>query len=290
MSQTYSASLVKKAQRFSDAQLRTQRAMQNDVLVPQLELPNLRVVGPKYRTDTSKKTANLYNVTKQAQNALNARLGYSYDIPEETKWLNRYQNVTDNGLAKFDFFGKDARLGKVFVPAEYWDFVVKEMEREQAMNLKAFIFNTMLEDFHRPEGKAYWKKRCPELFSELKEALKFKHKNEYLKAVIALEDPQTEEEWRFVYDHFIYPQAYATTQVLDGAVPEHQYDADDLPTLVNLKEQRIYNVEGSNRELINPGSAKYTSPIPGQGYRRPANPNPTNNNSAPNPDPAIERK
>lgn len=266
--QNYSAGLVKRAQRFADAQLASQRKMQQDVIVPQLPGTSLRPTGHDWSlSEALGGTLDWHNVqiaTEQSQQLLNSRYNYSYQIPEETKFLSHRKFTDDAGYARFDILDKkQTQIGNVHVTDQYWDFVVKEMEREEAMGLKAFIFNTMLRDFNRPTGKKYWKKRCPELFEELRQALIFKHQNQFNKAMVALNEPQTEEEWRFVYDQFVKPDAYGTTQVLNGAVPDVEYlnpfenpGLSKIPTALNLKKEGIYNLKGSNFNGINPPSAK----------------------------------
>lgn len=265
----YNANLVKKAQRFANAQMASQRTMQQDVIVPKLGLDKVRAVGDKYfdtqlfpgLTITGE---NILNNNALVSNILNSRYDYSYQIPEETRFDVKRRFTDNNGFAKYNLLGQEKQIGQVHVGSEYWDFVVKEMDREEAMGLKAFIFNTMIKDFNRPTGKMYWKKRCPELFEELRQALIFKHQNQFNKAMVALNEPQTIEEWRFVYDQFAVPNYYGTTQVLDDAVPGDQYNATPgfvgLPTSENLNNQGIYNIKGSNKDGDTPVNAKVYDP------------------------------
>lgn len=261
----YSAGLVKKAQRFADAQLRAQQAMQSDVVVPNLGRAKLNTVSPEWydKSATNDQTNSVKLVTDQVDGLLNSRFPYTYPIPQETKFDIKRRFTDENGFANFGFLGKDVQIGKAYVTPEYWEFLEKEIEREEAMALKAFQFNTMLADFDRPTGKQFWKKRNPELFQELKDALIFKHQNQFVKAMIALEGPQTEEEMRFIYNSFVNPKQYATIQNMPGAIEENgdNWYNNGTPTSENLQNTGIYTTYSSNRNTLNPESAKIFRPF-----------------------------
>src|ERR1700759_1228058 len=143
--QNYSASLVQKSQRFAQAQLASQRAMQQDVIVPKMQSDQLMPVDNTWwRNQLRSGTAasrNVSNVTEQTREALNSRYNYSYQIPEETKFAVRRRFTDEKGFARYDLLGKETQIGLTHTGPEFWDFVVKEMEREEAMGFKAFVFN-----------------------------------------------------------------------------------------------------------------------------------------------------
>lgn len=255
MSQNYNANYVKRAQQFAKSQNQIQQSFQRDVIVPSLDKKYLRGASNTWGSTLPKNSGEMYNlelINQQNVDALTSRLPFTYTIPEEEKFVIRRRFTDDLGNAKFDFMGKNQAVGKVMLSPEYWDFVIKEMEREEAMALKTFIFNTMLKDFDRPTGKKYWKKRCPELFQELKDALKAKAANQYRKACIALDEPQNEDDFKFVYDQFVHPNIYATVQSMPDTIPNDMYDPQGWPNSQNIQKYGVYNTFGSNIEGNNP--------------------------------------
>lgn len=144
---------------------------------------------------------------------LNQRYPWTYNIPEEKKF-NVIRRYTDSqgrallldGQTDIGAGNNNPVLGQAYVGPEYFEFIQKEMEREEAMAFKAFCFNNM--DISTPLKKEYWKKKSPELFQELIDALKMKQLLAFRKALICLEGPKGEDDFEFVYQNFVKPNLY----------------------------------------------------------------------------------
>lgn len=162
---------------------------------------------------------NVYKQTNKVRDEFKQLYPFTYPIPEEKKFnvIRRYTDeqgqarlldgTTTLGDNTYGTPGYNPVLGQVYLGPEYFEFVQKEMEREEAMAFKAYIFNNM--DISTPLKKEYWKKKNPELFQELIDALKLRRMVELEKDLIALEGPQGEEDFRAIYAHFVRPDLYA---------------------------------------------------------------------------------
>lgn len=143
---------------------------------------------------------------------LTKRYPFTYTIPEEKKFAVRRRFTNEDGTARYvgDRPPLDASvMGKVYVGPEYFDYVAKEMEREEAEAFKCFVFNNM--DISDPVKKEYWKKKCPALFEELLTALAIQRATEFKRDMILLYSPQNEEEFEFLYEQLMKPDQYTST-------------------------------------------------------------------------------
>lgn len=148
---------------------------------------------------------------------LDTRYPFTYPIPQEKKWNLRDRFVSEEGQALFPApnmsasqtaTGRDLpSVGKVFVPESYWDYQWQLYEREEVEAFKDFCFAQM--DISTPVKKEYWKKRCPALFKELVQGLVLKRQKEYNLDMLDLFDPQTIDDFQYLYDNMVKPDLYA---------------------------------------------------------------------------------
>lgn len=179
---------------------------------------------------SEQQTRNISKSMTKVRRDLTQRYPWTYNIDEEKKFnvIRRYTD--EQGRARLldgrTNIGADDNsiVGQAYVGPEYFEFVQKEMEREEAMAFKAFCYNNM--DISTPLKKEYWKAKCPELFQELIDALKMKQLLDFKKALIALEGPKGEADFEFVYKNFVNPDIYA--QNID---PNKQYPPQAPTTL-----------------------------------------------------------
>lgn len=132
---------------------------------------------------------------------LNELYPFTYNIPDEKKFAVWRQMVDNQGIAQVvdSRTGNYTPIGKMYVPPDYYTFVKDLMDREEAKDFKAFVFNNM--DISDPVKKDYWKKKNPELFNELMQGYNRKEMLRYLMSYITLKGPETEEEWKFLYNY-----------------------------------------------------------------------------------------
>lgn len=139
---------------------------------------------------------NLENINVQ----LDLLTPFTYDIPEEKRWASRARFVDKDGLAKpivDDSLIGNQTLGRANVPDEYWDFMVKEMDREEAQQFKLFMFGQMESD--NPVKKAYWKRNNPIYYQEMQNGIQEKLKRDFLEQTILLHSPQNEKQFNWLY-------------------------------------------------------------------------------------------
>lgn len=194
----------------------TRNVHQQILDVPKRRVRDVIPVGQEWATSsepTTEEKNNIRNNLTEARKNLQQRYPWTYTIPEEKKFnvIRRYTDQQGralllDGQTNIGTGEENPVLGQAYVGPEYFEFVQKEMEREEAMDFKAFCYNNM--DISTPLKKEYWKAKCPELFQELIDALKMRQLLEFRKALICLEGPKGEDDFEFVYQNFVKPNLY----------------------------------------------------------------------------------
>lgn len=196
---------------------------------------------------------------------LTERYPFTYTIPDEKKWNVRRRFTDDKGNAML--IGRDRgrvweggvglvpgefnTVGKVMLDESYFDFVQREMEREEADAFKCFVFNNM--DISTPVKKEYWKKRCPDLFEELKIGLTKKIADEFTEAIIGLNGPQNEEDYEWLWKNVVQKQLYTTKLDANGNYPPRGPTTRPYPQGaidLNPATSRVVNQNRDPNELM----------------------------------------
>lgn len=188
-------------------------------VTPPLSADSIDPYNPQWENSTSTDASDIRNIQSSlghSRNNLKYRYPFTYTIPEEKKW-NLHRRFTDERGNALPIDRDPVRgvMGKVMLGPDYFAFVNKMMQKEEAEAFKCFCYNQM--DISTPVKKAYWKKRCPELYQELVDGLFKKMSIRFKEDTINLLGAENEQDYEWLWENVVKKQLY-TTDYFDANV------------------------------------------------------------------------
>jgi hypothetical protein len=138
-----------------------------------------------------------YNAAEQGINDLYAI------TKDDWFWRNWQANAAKNNMTGggqgngYTESGSLPKLGKVFVPEQFWDYAKKKQEQAFQEDFNRFVFSQV--DVTTPQGRAYWEKKHPEYTQKVYQAYATKMQIEAKMAEIQIKGFHTEGDLWFAY-------------------------------------------------------------------------------------------
>lgn len=149
---------------------------------------------------------NVDIATDQTRKSLNFLYPYTYDLPDREYWETRAKYTNEKGQALYVDEDPKAVMGQTFVGPEYYDYVRRLQERQEALAFQTWIINQL--DFSNPVKKDYVRRRYPQLFEFMVRGEEKKMRDKFTKEMILLKGPRSIEEFRYIYNNVVKSDLY----------------------------------------------------------------------------------
>ena len=123
-------------------------------------------------------------------------------VQEDWFWQNWKQNALANGMqtgSSFQEAGVMPKLGKVYVPDQYWDYAKKKQEQAFQEDFNRFVFSQF--DVKNPAARSWWEKKYPGYTKSVYDAWKTKMQVEAKLAEIQIKGFHTEADLWFAFQY-----------------------------------------------------------------------------------------
>lgn len=147
---------------------------------------------------------NLLQSAETARIAQSSMYPFTYDIPDRDYWESRARYTDEDGMALYP--DQKSVMGKVFVGPEYFDYIRRINEREEAIKFQEWVLNQL--DISTPVKKDYVKRRFPHLFDLILQGQAKNLREKFTKDMVLLMGPKTIEDWRYVYNNIVKKDLY----------------------------------------------------------------------------------
>jgi len=123
-------------------------------------------------------------------------------VQEDWFWNNWMANAKANGMqsgTNFQEGGVMPKLGKVFVPEQYWDYAQKKQEQSFQEDFNRWVFSQF--NVNTPESRSYWEKKFPTYTKQVYKAWSTKMQVEAKLAEIQIKGFQNEADLWFAFQY-----------------------------------------------------------------------------------------
>lgn len=134
---------------------------------------------------------NITQVAPPGPNNENAKfpVQISTTDPEDAKWALRQRIVSDAGITP--------RQGMAIAPPEFFDYAKRKMDDQEETAFKAWVLQQA--DLSEPEKVKWWFEHFPWMKTSREEVIDYVADVQRQAAKIALNGPQSEEDFRFLF-------------------------------------------------------------------------------------------